>query len=69
MLDGGAAAANVKYKFHAMWLRDACRDANSIVPGERNLVVTPVGPLSHVDPSKLAAKSVKCESDNELVIT
>jgi len=62
----------VNYKFHAMWLRDACRDENAIVPGERNLRATPVGPLSHVDPTQLAAESASWNIDgkkNELVVT
>jgi len=53
------------FQFHSMWLRDACRDENNIVPkaGERKLVATPVGPLSHVDPSSLQATTVEWQDD------
>lgn len=65
----GDATRYSYYKFHAMWLRDACRDSDSIVPGERNLKATPVGPLSHVDPTLLAAQSAEWEGDDELIVT
>ena len=58
-----------RYAFHAMWLRDACRDDAHVVAdaGERLLTATPVGPLAYVDPSALAATSAAVV-DGELVV-
>ena len=59
------------FQFHSMWLRDACRDDNNIVPkaGERKLIATPVGPLSHVDPSSLEATAVEWQDDDILKVS
>ena len=55
-----------EYEFHAMWLRDACRDDDHIVrgAGERLLSATPVGPLAYVDPTQLQATGVRVETDD-----
>ena len=52
------------FRFHAMWLRDACRDPMHVDArgsGERLLTATPVGPAGFVDPSALAAVDARWE--------
>ena len=38
------------FRFHSLWLRDACRDAHHVAAqaGEKILTATPVGPWAYV---------------------
>ena len=64
--DGGKAVdvsfgSGATYRFHALWLRDACRDEAHVAAaaGERILTATPVGPLHEMcDPAALRATAV-----------
>lgn len=56
------------YRFHSLWLRDACRDSNHVVSGgvgERILTATPVAPTCQL--SKLRAISTSIEEHNRTV--
>ena len=63
-------ADGFKCRFHSLWLRDACRDAQHVAlhAGERYLTATPVGP-SGERPDLLAASSASIDAEaNELRI-
>ena len=47
------------YRFHSLWLRDACRDAEHVAShaGERYLTATPVGPSGVVYDQLVAAEA------------
>jgi len=63
--DDGAA-----YRFHSLWLRDACRDEEHVVggAGERYLTATPVGP-SGVSAENVRAASAEVGADGGLRVT
>ena len=56
------------FRFHSLWLRDACRDDEHVAghAGERYLTATPVGP-SGVRPDLLGAKEATVGSDGSLL--
>ena len=58
------------FRFHSLWLRDACRDSEHVAghAGERYLTATPVGP-SGVRPDRLAAKEATVGGDGLLHIS
>ena len=62
-------ADGVAYRFHSLWLRDACRDEDHVVggAGERYLTATPVGP-SGVQATNVLATSAKVGDDGLLHI-
>ncbi|KAJ1444484.1 hypothetical protein M885DRAFT_552825 [Pelagophyceae sp. CCMP2097] len=67
LVDGGSGvevkfADGAAFLFHALWLRDACRDSSHVAAaaGERILTATPVGPAGErVDPVALRAVAVE----------
>eukprot|EP00466_Bigelowiella_natans_P018793 jgi/Bigna1/81181/fgenesh1_pg.78_\ len=62
--------ANAAFRFHALWLRDACRDEQSVagVSGERNLAVSPVGPFSAVDLKSIRASAADVLPSGDVVV-
>eukprot|EP00471_Norrisiella_sphaerica_P013368 CAMPEP_0184492104 /NCGR_PEP_ID=MMETSP0113_2-20130426/22309_1 /TAXON_ID=91329 /ORGANISM="Norrisiella sphaerica, Strain BC52" /LENGTH=513 /DNA_ID=CAMNT_0026876755 /DNA_START=96 /DNA_END=1637 /DNA_ORIENTATION=- len=58
-----------RYRFHALWLRDACRGEKSVdsISGERYLDATPIGPYSSVYTNSIHANEVGVVEGNLIV--